>query len=161
MVFTNAPSINSDHTKWNMTWAVLIHIQIETIGVLDHSSSLFFFWVVFIDYFVYKVSSLLLVFKNKAKCHVCNRCNKDAIMYELQKAIKLQRCSQTLISWNCPLRFRVITVWGKRWNFTHLFGCCTTHSMSLSLRCWSFDLIFVGSWRLKEHWARTSWQIFL
>ena len=35
-------------------------------------------WVVLIDYFVFKVSSLLLVFKNKAKCHVHYRCNKDA-----------------------------------------------------------------------------------
>ena len=76
-----------------MTSAVLIHIQIETIGVLDHSSSLFFLWVVSIDYFMFKVSSLLLVLKNKAKCHVCYRCNKDVIMYELQKAIKLQKCS--------------------------------------------------------------------
>ena len=120
-----------------------------------------FLWVVSIDYFTFKVSSLLLVLKNKAKCHVCYRCNKDALMYELQKAIKLQKCSWTLVLWNCPLCFCVITVWGKRWNFTHLFGCCTTQSMSLSLRCWSFDLIFISSWRLKEHWARTSWQIFL
>ena len=36
-------------------------------------------WVVLIDYFVFKVSSLLLVFKNKAKCHLHYRCsNKDA-----------------------------------------------------------------------------------
>ena len=46
---------------------------------------------------MFKVSSLLLVFKNKATCHVCYGCNKDAIMYELQKAIKLQRYSPT--SW--------------------------------------------------------------
>ena len=49
-----------------MTSAVLIHIQIETIGVLDHSSSLFFLWVVSNDYFMFKVSSLLLVLKKKA-----------------------------------------------------------------------------------------------
>lgn len=72
-----------------MTWAVLIHIQIETIGVLDRSSSLLFLWVVLIDYFVFKVSSLSLVLKNKAECQVCHSCNKDVIMYELQKAIKL------------------------------------------------------------------------
>lgn len=156
-----------------MTWAVLIHIQIETIGVLDRSSSLLFLWVVLIDYFVFKVSSLSLVLKNKAECQVCHSCNKDVIMYELQKAIKLQRCSQT--SWRhsesksgksmtfeiAHYVFALNTVWRKLWNFTHLFGCCTTHSMSLSLRFWSFNLIFAGSWRLKAHWARTSWQIFL
>ena len=80
-----------------MTRAVLIHIEIETIGVLDRSNSLLFLWVVLIDYFVFKVSSLSLVLKNKAECQVCHSCNKDAIMCELQKAIKLQRCSQT--SW--------------------------------------------------------------
>lgn len=112
---------------------------------------------------LFHVQGLLFIacIKKKSKCHVCYRCNKHAIMYELQKAIKLQKCSRTLIVWNCPLCFCVITVWGKRWNFTHLFGCCTTQSMSLSLRCWSFDLIFIGSWRLKERWACTSWQIFL
>lgn len=73
-----------------MTRAVLIHIQIEMIGALDCSSFLFFLWVVLIDYFVFKVSSLLLVFKNKAKCHVCYSCNKDVIMYDLQKAIEVQ-----------------------------------------------------------------------
>ena len=72
-----------------MTWAVLIRIQIETIGVLDRSSSLLFLWVVLIDYFVFKVSSLSLVLKDKAESQVCHSCNKDAIMYELQKAIKL------------------------------------------------------------------------
>ena len=61
---------------------------------------------------------------------------------------------------NCPSCFQFITVWRKRWNFAHLFHCCTTYSTSLSLTCWSFNLTFTGSWRIKAHWARTWWQIF-
>lgn len=63
-------------------------------------------------------------------------------------------------SWHfkLPLMFS-ITVWGKRWNFAHLFHCCTTYSMSLSLRCWSFDLIFTGSWRLSTYMVTNFLQI--
>lgn len=58
-----------------------------------------------------------------------------------------------------PLCFWLIMVRGKRRNFPHLFGCCISYSMSLSRRCWSFGLIFAGSWRLIVHWTRVLWQI--
>lgn len=71
-----------------------------------------------------------------------------------------QRATQARVDIsNCPLCFRFITVWGKRWNFAHLFHCCTTYSMSLSLRCWSFDLIFTGSWRLSTYMVTNFLQI--
>lgn len=58
------------------------------------------------------------------------------------------------------LSFWFITIWQKRWNLANLFGCCTINSTSLSLRFWSLDLIFSGSWWLKVHWARTLWKNF-
>ena len=58
-----------------------------------------------------------------------------------------------------PLCFWLIMVWGKRRNFPYLFGCCTSYSMSLSLRCWSFGLIFASSWRLIVHWTHVLWHI--
>lgn len=71
-----------------------------------------------------------------------------------------QRATQARVDIsNCPLCFRFITVWGKRWNFAHLFHCCTTYSMSLNLRCWSFDLIFTGSSRLSTYMVTNFLQI--
>lgn len=133
---------------------------------LNCSSSLFFLRVVL--FWLFGVQGLLYDAKASAMCSI-----KDVITYALRKAIKLQRCSPTRgrvfvcasIEWlgqkfdisNCPLCFRFTTVWGKRWNFTHLFHCSTTSSTSLSLRSSSFDLTFTGSWQLKAQWPCTRW----
>ena len=96
-VFTNALSINSDHTTRNMTWAVLIHIQIETIGALDRSSDLFFcgLYELIISC---SMSPLYRLYSKTKPSAMCARAvTLDVIMYELQKAIKLQKCSWT--SW--------------------------------------------------------------
>ena len=136
------------HSNWN-NWC----LRLQQFSI--------FWWVVLIDYSCSRSPLYCLYSKTKPSA----MCATDVTrMRSCMSYRKLLNCKDVLEHYfenYCPLCFCFIRVWGKRWNFTHLFGCCTTHSMSLSLRCWSFDLIFVGSWRLKEHWAHTSWQIFL
>lgn len=96
-----------------MTWAVLIHIQIETIGVLDRSSSLLFLWVVLIDYFVFKVSSLSLVLKNKAECQVCHSCNKDVSTTRFSQTFQLNSWFKMVSKIEGTCKAKVI---GCSWN---------------------------------------------
>lgn len=125
---------------------------------LNCSSSIF--WRVVLIW-LFCVKHLLYNTKPSAMCSI-----KDVITYGLPKAINLKDVrKQEDVFLSVPAENDS----GKSWHsklplmfsiYYSLFHCCTTYSTSLSLTCWSFNLTFTGSWRLKAHWARTQWQIF-